>query len=51
MDGRWKSLKLNEQMASISAHTLQLIADCRPKLPEYVTKNRKYGGRMDASVS
>lgn len=39
MDGRWKTLKLNEQMASLSTHTLQLIADCRPQLPAFISKN------------
>ncbi len=50
MDDRWKTLKLNQQMASLSAHTLQLIAECRPQLPEFVTKNRKHGQSIEETV-
>jgi superfamily II DNA or RNA helicase len=51
MDGRWRSLKLNEKIAAISAHTLRLIADCRPQLPEYVIKNRGRLQHIETPVS
>ncbi len=50
MDGHWKSLKLNEQMAAVSSRTLQLIADCHTNLPAFVKKNRKRSTRFDASA-
>ncbi len=50
MDGHWKSLKLNEQMAAVSSRTLQLIADCHTNLPAFVIKNRKRSTRFDASA-
>jgi superfamily II DNA or RNA helicase len=40
MDGSWRSLKMNAQMASLSTHTLQLIAQCQPKLPDLVAQYR-----------
>lgn len=40
MDGSWRSLKLNEQIASVSEVSLQLIAQCRAKLPDIVSQNR-----------
>lgn len=40
MDKGWKSLKLNERIASLSVTTLQLIADCHPRLPDLVAKHR-----------
>jgi superfamily II DNA or RNA helicase len=40
LDGQWRSLKLNEEAATISARTRGLVASCRPVLPPLVAQRR-----------
>lgn len=47
MDGRWKTLKLNDQIASLSRQTIHLIANCQPTLPDFLTRHRNNGERLD----
>lgn len=39
IDDTWRSLTMNEQITAISHATRQLIAQCRPPLPEILTKS------------
>jgi superfamily II DNA or RNA helicase len=45
VDGDWRSLKLNDDIAVISAAARQLVADCQPELPALVAKHRGWDER------
>lgn len=45
VDGSWRSLTANQHVAELSMNTLQVVAQCQPRLPELLMNRRPSRGQ------